>query len=123
MSLVVNESEQLVEFLKKVRLFAELNPTSLAKLGSCLKTSDFPPNEVIVREGAPGVSMYIIKSGVVQDRKKDPSNGIDCLVVELRPGAAVGEMSLLTGKARSGAVATVEATTVFTLTRGDFRNI
>jgi type IV pilus assembly protein PilB len=123
MSLVINENEQLVEFLKKVRLFAELNPASLAKLGSCLKTAEFPPNEVIVREGAPGVSMYIIKSGVVEVRKKDPSNGIDFLVAELRPGSAVGEMSLLTGKPRSATVTTVEATSVFTLTRGDFRNI
>src|SRR5881296_2506782 len=123
MSPVTAETDQLVEFLKKVRLFVELSPASLAKLGSCLKVVDFPPNEVIVREGAPGVSMYIIKSGLVEVRKKDPSNGIDFLVAQLRPGAAVGEMSLLTGKPRSATVTTVESTSVFTLTRADFRNI
>jgi len=123
MSPVTAETDQLVEFLKKVRLFVELSPASLAKLGSCLKVVDFPPNDVIVREGAPGVSMYIIKSGLVEVRKKDPSNGIDFLVAQLRPGAAVGEMSLLTGKPRSATVTTVESTSVFTLTRADFRNI
>src|SRR6059036_1156942 len=120
---VINETEQLVGFLKNVKLFAELSTDSLLKLGSCLKTADFPPNEVIVREGAPGVAMYIIKSGLVEVRKKDPSNGIDFLVAQLPPGAAVGEMSLLTGKPRSATVTTVESTTVFTLTRADFRNI
>ena len=123
MSAVVLETEQLVQFLKNVKLFAELSPDSLAKLGSCLKTVDFPPAEVIVREGAPGVSMYIIKSGLVEVRKKDPSTGIDFLVAQLSDGAAVGEMSLLTGKPRSATVTTVQPTVVFTLTRADFRNL
>src|SRR5215468_4346536 len=123
MSAVAVEIEQLVQFLKKVRLFADLSPESLAKLGSCLKLVDFPPSEVIVREGAPGVSMYLIKSGLVEVRKKDPATGIDFLVAQLSQGAAVGEMSLLTGKPRSATVTTVQPTTVFTLTRADFRNL
>ena len=123
MSAVINETEQLVQFLKNVKLFAELSPDSLAKLGTCLKTAEFPPAEVIVREGAPGVSMYIIKSGLVEVRKKDPATGIDFLVAQLSEGAAVGEMSLLTGKPRSATVTTVQPTVVFTLTRADFRNL
>src|SRR6266704_397424 len=123
MSAVINETDQLVQFLKNVKLFAELNPDSLAKLGSCLKTAEFPPAEVIVREGAPGVSMYIIKSGLVEVRKKDPTTGFDFLVAQLSEGAAVGEMSLLTGKPRSATVTTVQPTVVFTLTRADFRNL
>src|SRR5205814_4860911 len=123
MSLVINQNEQLVDFLKNVKLFAELSPDSLAKLGACLKVAEFPPSEVIVREGAPGVSMYIIKSGVVEVRKKDPVTGIDFLVAQLSEGAAVGEMSLLTGKPRSATVTTVQPTVVFTLTRADFRNL
>src|SRR3954464_10346272 len=123
MSAVVNDAEQLVQFLKNVKLFAELGPDSLAKLGTCLKIAEFPPAEVIVREGAPGVSMYIIKSGLVEVRKKDPATGIDFLVAQLSAGAAVGEMSLLTGKPRSATVSTVQPTVVFTLTRADFRNL
>src|SRR5215468_3741942 len=123
MSVAANGTDQLVQFLKNVKLFAELNPDSLAKLGTCLKTVEFSPAEVIVREGAPGVSMYIIKSGLVEIRKKDPSTGIDFLVAQLSEGAAVGEMSLLTGKPRSATVTTVQPTVVFTLTRADFRNL
>jgi type IV pilus assembly protein PilB len=123
MSAVINETDQLVQFLKNVKLFAELSPDSLAKLGTCLKTAEFPPAEVIVREGAPGVSMYIVKSGLVEVRKKDPATGIDFLVAQLSEGAAVGEMSLLTGKPRSATVTTVQPTVVFTLTRADFRNL
>ena len=67
--------------------------------------------------------MYIIKSGLVEVRKKDPATGIDFLVAQLSDGAAVGEMSLLTGKPRSATVTTVQPTVVFTLTRADFRNL
>src|SRR5215467_1308407 len=123
MAAVVNEAEQLGQFLKSVKLFGELSPESLVKLGTCLKVTDFPPSEVIVREGAPGVSMYIIKEGLVEVRKKDPATGIDFLVAQLSAGAAVGEMSLLTGKPRSATVTTVQPTVVFTLTRADFRNL
>src|SRR3989442_13907798 len=101
MSAVINETDQLVQFLKNVKLFAELSPESLSKLGTCLKTAEFPPSEVIVREGAPGVSMYIIKSGLVEVRKKDPSTGIDFLVAQLSDGDAVAEVTHLTGKPRS----------------------
>jgi len=123
MSVVVNEADQLAQFLKNVKLFSELSPDSLAKLGKCLKPTEFPPSEVIVREGAPGVSMYIIKSGLVEVRKQDPATGIDFLVAQLSSGAAVGEMSLLTGKPRSATVTTVQPTVVFTLSRADFRNL
>src|SRR5438477_646441 len=122
-AVVISETEQLVGFLKNVKLFAELSTDSLLKLGSCLKTSEFPPAEVIVREGAPGVSMYIIKSGLVEVRKKDPTTGFDFLVAQLSAGAAVGEMSVLTGKPRSATVTTVQPTVVFTLTRANFRNL
>src|SRR2546429_3606410 len=67
--------------------------------------------------------MYNIKSGIVEVRKKDPTTGIDFLVAQLSEGAAVGEMSLLTGKPRSATVTTVQPTVVFTLTRADFRNL
>src|SRR5262249_17997637 len=108
---------------KNVKLFSELSPESLVRLGTCLKIAEFAASEVIVREGAPGVSMYIIKSGHVEIRKKDPVTGIDFMVAGLVEGSAVGEMSLITGKPRYATVTTAEPTVVFTLTRADFRNL
>ena len=123
MSVVATESDQLVQFLKNVKLFADLSTESLVRLGTCLKVAEFPPNEVIVREGAPGASMYIIKSGLVEVRKKDPVTGIDFLVAQLGDGTPIGEMALLTGKPRTATVSTVQPTAVYTLTRADFRNL
>src|SRR5207302_9046629 len=119
----INGTDQPVNFQKNVKQYDEMSPDRIVKLRSCLKTAEFPPAEVVVREGAPGVSMYIVKSGIVEVRKKDPVDGIDFLVAQLSEGAAVGEMSLLTGKPRTATVTTVAPTTVFTLTRADFRNL
>src|SRR5262245_40713201 len=119
MATVTNETGEVIQFLKNIKLFAELGPESLARLGSCLKTAEFAASEVIVREGAHGVSMYIIKSGLIEVRKKDPSTGIDFLVAQLSEGSAVGEMSLLTGRPRSATVMTVKPTVVYMLTRAD----
>src|SRR5437762_1748404 len=123
MAPVINDTDQLVPFLKNVKLFADLSADSLKKLSTCLKTAEFPTSEILMREGAPAGPMYVIKSGLVEVRRKDPKTGIDFLVASLSAGAAVGEMSLLTGKPRSATVMTVQPTSVFTLTRGDFRSL
>src|SRR5262245_62586839 len=97
MSAVPLEADGLIQFLKNVKLFSELGAESLAKLAACLKTAEFPPGEIVVREGAPGVSMYVIKSGLVEIRKKDPITGIEFLVDHVGHGAAVAEILILTG--------------------------
>src|SRR5688572_4668647 len=67
--------------------------------------------------------MYIIKSGLVEIRKKDPITGLDFLVTQLAEGSAVGETSLMTGKTRSATVTTVQPTVVYSLSRADFRSL
>ena len=86
MSTTVAESDQLVGFLQNVSLFEDLPEESLIKLGTCLKTTEFPPSESIMREGAPGISMYIIKDGTVEVRKKDPSQASISLWHSWAPG-------------------------------------
>jgi len=121
MTVSTPDSADLIQFLQSVKLFSELNPTSLASLARCLKTAEYPAAEVVLREGAPGVSMYIIKSGFVEVRRRDPASGIDFLVAQLAEGSVVVEMALITGRPRTATVTTVQPTVVCILTRADFR--
>jgi type IV pilus assembly protein PilB len=121
MAAAATETDELLHFLKNVKLFAELSPESLTKVGSWFKTSKFSTGETIMREGTAGVTMYIVKTGLVEVRKKDATTGIDFFVTQLGPGSAVGEMAMLTGKPRTATVTAVEPTVTLTLTRGDFR--
>lgn len=88
-----------------------------------MKRRDFPPNTTIVREGAPGSSMFFITSGQVEIRKKDPNTNIDFLLTEMGPGQNFGEMSLLTGKPRTATVICMQPTTCAVLEQKDFHEL
>ena len=110
-------------YLQKIDLFSALSYDECEAIEKKLKQREYPPNQVIVKEGGPGDSMFFIRSGVVEVRKKDPNTGIEFLLTELKDGACVGEMSLLTGKPRSATVRTMEPTTCSVLESKDFEEL
>lgn len=110
-------------FLQKVKLFSGLSPMECQEVVKRMRRRDFPPNTVIVREGAPGSSMFFITSGGVEVRKKDTNTSIDFLLTEMGPGQNFGEMSLLTGKPRTATVQTTQPTTCAVLEQSDFQDL
>jgi type IV pilus assembly protein PilB len=110
-------------FLQRIKLFSALKSEECQQVIKRMKRRDFPPNQIIVREGAPGNSMFFITAGLVEVRKKDPHTGIDFLLTEMGPGQNFGEMSLLTGKPRTATVSAVQATTVAVLEQKDFHDL
>ena len=110
-------------FLQRIKLFSGLSVDDCQQVVKRMKRRDFLPNQIIVREGAPGKSMFFITSGLVEIRKKDPHTGIDFLLTELGPGQNFGEMALLTGKPRTASVTAVQPTTCAVLEQADFHNL
>src|SRR5438270_41809 len=110
-------------FLQRIKLFSGLSVLECTEVVKRMKRRDFPPNTVIVREGAPGNSMFFITAGLVEVRKKDANTGIDFLLTEMGPGQNFGEMSLLTGKPRTASVMPVQPTTCAVLEQKDFQEL
>ncbi len=110
-------------FLQRIKLFSALSIDDCQQVVKRMKRRDFPPNQIIVREGAPGNSMFFITAGLVEIRKKDPHTGIDFLLTELGPGQNFGEMALLTGKPRTASVTAVQPTTCAVLEQADFQDL
>src|SRR3954471_12451039 len=110
-------------FLQRIKLFSPLSPMECAEIVKVMKRRDFPPNQIIVREGAPGNSMFFITAGLVEVRKKDSATGIDFLLTEMAPGQNFGEMSLLTGKPRTASVSALQPTTCAVLEQKDFQEL
>ena len=110
-------------FLQRIKLFSALSPTECGEVVKRMKRRDFPPNQIIVREGAPGNSMFFITAGLVEVRKKDTNTGIDFLLTEMGPGQNFGEMSLLTGKPRTASVMSLQPTTCAVLEQTDFQDL
>jgi CRP/FNR family transcriptional regulator, cyclic AMP receptor protein len=89
-----------VEILKKVALFEGMTSAQLRKLRAALTPVDFVAQSHIFREGAEGMSMFIIAEGKVRISKMVPGIGEEALAI-LERGQYFGEMSLIEDGPRS----------------------
>ena len=107
-------------FLSRLPLFADVSPETLARLEHRMRRREFAPRAVIVREGSSDDSAFLVLSGRVAVRRKDPESGIEFLLAELGEGEMFGEMALLTRKPRTASVTALEATTCGIIEQSDF---
>jgi len=114
-----------VEMLRKVELFEPLEPEVFDNLARAFKTMLFARREVVIEQGELGDTFYMIGSGRfdVFVRKPKAKNRFGVKVAELGPGNFFGEMSLLTGEARTATVVATEESEVYALGKDDFREI
>jgi type IV pilus assembly protein PilB len=112
-----------VSSLKQSDIFKDLQLNELQGLAVSLKERTYPPHVAIVREGASGDAMFIIRDGQVEVRKKEPSTGVELAIAALGNGSCFGEMALLTGKPRSATVMTTQTTKVLVLDKSDFNDL
>jgi CRP-like cAMP-binding protein len=97
----------ILTILSQTQLFEPLARRELSRIAAILHHRDYMPRETIVKQGAPGVGMYIIQSGGADVLLEDAS-GATMLLATLTEGRFFGEMSLLDGAPRA---ATVKANT------------
>jgi small-conductance mechanosensitive channel/CRP-like cAMP-binding protein len=100
--------ESLAHGLDSVEIFASLTPAQRSHLASRARIVTYAAGEVIAREGEPGASMFVLRSGKASVTVENTVGEL----ARLDPGAFFGEMSLLTGDRR---IATVTALTDCTL--------
>ena len=110
-------------FLGHLPLFAGLSAADRAQLEQRMARREFAPQSVIVREGAAADAAFVVLSGLVAVRRKDPESGIEFLLAELGPDQMFGEMALLITKPRGASVVALEATTCAVLDRPLFETM
>ncbi|MDI6809454.1 MAG: mechanosensitive ion channel family protein [Candidatus Eisenbacteria bacterium] len=118
-------TEEIIEFvsrLKGVDFLAPLPEESLRIVASNLKRMIFAKGEVLFREGDLGHSLFIVETGGARIKKAGES-GREIILAQLGPGSFFGEMSLLTGEARSGTAETTEDSTFLIVDKNDFEGI
>jgi CRP-like cAMP-binding protein len=106
-----------VTHLKQCIIFQELTDDELARTAQLMspEAESFLPGAVICEAGAPGDSLFMVKSGKVQIYLRDDIENI--VLAELGPGKFFGEMSLLDKSPRSANVCSLEQTELFVMTR------
>mgnify|MGYP001205419037 CR=1 FL=1 len=103
------------DVLKGIPFFAEvLDEAALDQLAEAATRTEFDHGTVLIREGDPGESLFVIVQGAVGVAIRD---GGDRRVTTLRDGDVVGEMSLLTGAARSATVTALRPTVALEISR------
>lgn len=104
-------------------LFREIGQTERMKLIQKFEHREMDPGEVIVKEGDPGESMYLIKSGRVEVTTINPIDKSRMLLATLESGEFFGEVSLIKSKPRTASVTALTPVELMEIRRDQFDEI
>jgi len=107
---------------KKVPLFDDLPQDAFVALVNRLSYHRHVPGQIIIREGDPGRSFFIIVEGRVRVCKSAP-DGKEITLAHLGEGAFFGEMALLSGAPRTANVISEEDTEQLEVTDNMLREL
>ena len=96
------EYARRVDALSRVDVFRALDAEKIDRLSRRMRQVMFGPGEVILRQGDPGDSLYVVRSGKVAVQVG--VLGASKEVATLTEGQFFGEMSLMTGESRAATV-------------------
>jgi CRP/FNR family transcriptional regulator, cyclic AMP receptor protein len=95
--------------LSNIPLFHNLNDTQLASIGAHVSLRAFERGAMILKEGAPGDSLYIIVAGQVKVFSVDVDDpNREVILKTLGPGEFFGELPLFDQEPRSASVAALD---------------
>jgi cAMP-dependent protein kinase regulator len=103
-------------------LFSGLTKEEFRRVVSHLSLRHYEEETVIVSEGDPGESMFIVVNGEVRVNTTD-TKGKQITLANLAEGEFFGEVSLLTGRPRTATIITNIPSDLLELTRSDFDKI
>ena len=109
----------MLEDLKSVSLFQEVEENHLRTLAERARRRRLPEGRMVFKEGSPARSLYVIVEGEVKIFLRDEA-GKEVVLDTKKPGQYFGEM-MLDHRPRSASVMTVEPSEFAVISREDFR--
>ena len=104
-------------------LTAILPPEDRRKLIEKFELKEAEPGETVVKEGDPGDSMFLIKSGKVEVTTIDPKDKRRLTLARLGSGDFFGEVSLLKNKPRTATITALTPSELMILKRASFETL
>lgn len=117
----MNETNPILEILKTIPVFANLNEESAQLVSSNITLEYFPETHVIFNQGDAGNAMYIIKKGrvrIFQGNSDDIDSQVELAM--LTDNSFFGEMALISEKPRNANAVSMVESEVFVLKSSDF---
>ncbi len=115
------ELRSLQEFVRKLPFFADLTLADVAQLCRSSRRVRAAPGDLVIEEGAPGDSLYVVLSGELEITKRDGDREI--VLASRKAGEAVGEMSLLESAPRSASARAVQPSELLEVSPESFRKV
>jgi CRP-like cAMP-binding protein len=109
------------EFLRRVKLFEELDVPQLAELLMLGAVKEYGKDDVIFEDGAAGDSFYVIYDGAIRISKVFENAGEEALTV-LGAGDFFGEMSFFDDDPRSARAVAHESTKLLEIRNKDLKS-
>jgi CRP/FNR family transcriptional regulator, cyclic AMP receptor protein len=100
--------------LAQAPIFASLTDRQLKSLAKTAKVVAFPAQGRVVKQGEPGIGMYLLLTGAAEVRQGTR------VLAKLGPGQFFGEMTLLDEQPRSADVVAVQPSECAVLSRWEF---
>ena len=113
---------ECVELLSHIPLFCELSRRQLRRLAGTALQRTYPAGTIIVRQGEPGVGLYVLISGRARVHQESTDGGPRQLAL-LGGGDIFGEMALLDIAPRSASVTAEEDIRALVIPIFDFRTL
>lgn len=113
-----SDEQKILDLLKKFPAFSDLKKRELKMIRKLVHVREYLPNEIILFEGDPGVSMFIIESGKVEISHLFKS-GVKQELALLFSGDFFGEMSAIVEGFRTATATALTNTRLLILFRDD----
>lgn len=113
--------QEMEAIVNRSHLFKSLDEPGRQHLLESGFVMRFDPDDVVLREGDPGDTMYLVMEGTVRVETQAPNGTLQ--LAELGRGACVGEVSVLTGSPRTATVTAVTPVTAVTFARHRIQRI
>jgi CRP-like cAMP-binding protein len=111
--------EEYAKILGRVPLFTDLGRRELMRLAATCVEREYSPGTYLVRQGQPGVGLFIIVSGHTKVGLEQVGGMRE--LAQLGPGDVFGEISLLDDLPRSASVVATDQVRALLLPVYDFR--
>lgn len=117
----LREIERRLQALRRVDIFAHLQPDELRRVAERLVEAPFAPGEVMTRQGAEAHWLYLLVEGEAEVVFEDASGRHP--VSKLAAGTVFGERGMMLGERRSATVTAVGDARCYRLDRAAFEDI
>src|SRR5215216_3254130 len=111
----------MLDELRQIPLFADLSEEDLEQLHKMAETVSIPAGQLVLREGDPGDSLYVVLAGELEVTKRQGSQ--DVLLALYKPGQFFGEMALLEQVPRSASVRTLRESRLLVISQVAFQTL